>query len=128
MLTRSARTSWLMDKLQATSGNTVQVRRGGRTSVAITAVLTIRDYEVIDESDGMPTSIKSADWLFRASEIVLAGEVITLRAGDELVSTIDDVEHTFQVMPIQRKPAQEARDGRGIMVVVHSKDLTWPQC
>lgn len=128
MLTRSARTSWLMDKLQTTSGNSVRIRRGGRTSAAITGVLTIRDYETINTEDGMPTSIKSADWLFRASELILAGEVITLRAGDELVSTIDDVEHTFQVMPIDRKPAQEARDGRGVMVVVHSKDLTWPQC
>lgn len=128
MLSRSLRASWLHDKLHATSGNTVRIRRGGRTSLDIDGVLTIRDYDVINTEDGMPTSIKSADWLFKASDLVLAGEVIILRAGDELIATIDDVEHTFQVMPIERKPAQEARDGRGVTVVVHSKDLTWQQC
>jgi hypothetical protein len=127
MLSRSLRTAWLMEKLQATSGDSVQIRRGGRTSAAITGVLTIAEYEVVD-ADAMPTVIKSADWTFKASELVLAGEVITLRQGDELVSTIDSTERTFIVMPIANKPAQEAKDGRGTLVVVHSKDITWPQC
>ena len=127
MLSRTARNAWLMDKLQATSGDSVRIRRGGRTSAAITGVLTVSEYDVTD-SDGMPTSIKSADWVFKASEIVLAGEVIILRQGDELVSTIAGDERTFVVMPIAQKPAQEAKDGRGTLVVVHSRDMSWPQC
>lgn len=128
MLSRNARNAWLMEKLQAVSGDSVRIRRGGRLSAAITAVLTIAEYEVTDATDGMPTVVKSADWAFKASEIVLAGEVITLRQGDELVSTINDEERTFVVMPIANKPAQEAKDGRGTLVTVHSRDLSWPQC
>lgn len=127
MLSRALRSSWLLEKLQATSGDSVRIRRGGRTSAAIVGVLTIAEYEVTD-ADSMPTVIKSADWVFKASELVLAGEVIVLRQGDELTCTINGEEKTFVVMPIAQKPAQEAKDGRGTLVVVHSKDLSWPQC
>jgi hypothetical protein len=128
MLSRSQRVAWQHMKQQATNGIAVRISRGGRLSVPITGVLTIREYEVIDEADGMPTSIKSADWLFKAADLVLRGEVITLRARDELVATINEVEHTFQVIPIAQKPAQEAVDGHGVTVVVHTKDLSWEQC
>jgi hypothetical protein len=124
---RSRGLAWMTSKQKAGAGDSVRIRRGGRTSLPITGVLTIAEYEVID-ADSMPTSIKSADWVFKASELVLAGEVIVLRQGDELVCTIDGAEKTFVVMPIANKPAQEAKDGRGTLVTVHSKDLSWPQC
>lgn len=127
MLTRAQRASWLLAKLQTTSGDSVRIRRGGRTSQPIVGVLTIAEYDVID-AESMPTSVKSADWVFRASELVLAGEVIVLRQGDELTCTINGEEKTFVVMPIANKPAQEAKDGRGTLVVVHSKDISWSQC
>jgi len=127
MTLRTRGIAWGISKQKSGAGDSVQIRRGGRTSAAIAGVLTIAEYEVVD-ADAMPMVIKSADWTFKASELVLNGEVITLRQGDELVSTINSEEKTFVVMPIANKPAQEAKDGRGTLVVVHSKDITWPQC
>lgn len=125
---RSRGLAWHREKLQSGAGNTVRIRRGGRLSAEISGVLTIADYEVMDAEDGIPVLVKSADWTFAASALVLAGEVIILRQGDELVSTIDGTERTFVVMPIGGKPAQEAKDGRGTLVTVHSKDVSWQQC
>lgn len=122
MIARAA--AALARSVQRAGGVVVEIRRGGHVISPITATLTVVDHQVADESTGVPTLLKSSDWVFIASELLLGGKPFTFRAGD----TITWGTRVFEVQPIPGRKAYEPHDAAGLIVVVHSKELTSDEC
>ena len=90
-----------------------------------------REYEVLDD-DGTLTTVKSTDWIFRASELSeVAGEEPALpQPGDvwEPDDPATDQEHqdyqaVFEAMPLGNRPCFEPHDTAGVLIVVHMKKV-----
>jgi hypothetical protein len=101
-------------------------RVGGGTHT-IRGVLTVRDYEVVDDQ-GIVTLTKSHDWLFRACDLGNSmppetGDRWKVNTGQNYLSNgeQDDFELPYQAMEIGNRPCYEPHDAQGIMVVVHMK-------
>lgn len=109
--------------LQRVAGYDVVIRRGPRESEEIKGVLSSSTHEVYDEKDQIPTKVKFSDWLFTRSELLIGGTAITPLPGDLIVATIREVERTFKVVPIDKRPCVEPHDHSGLMVVVHTVEL-----
>jgi hypothetical protein len=97
--------------------------RGAIESEPIIGVPTQHEYEVEDNETGLPTRVISYDWRFTASELVLGGNVITPRSGDRWKPTIGDVEETYEVLPIGKRPCFERLDTSGVLLLVHTKKV-----
>lgn len=109
--------------LQRVAGYDVVIKRGVRSTETIVGVLSSSTHEVFDEAEQIATKVKFSDWLFTKSELVLNGKALTPLPGDLIVTTIREVERTFRVVPIERRPCFEPHDHSGLMVVVHTIEI-----
>lgn len=113
--------SWLAGQVQSADGSPVVIRRGASDSGSITATLSVTQHEVWDADNGIPTKRFFSDWVFTKSEIVLDGSAIDLRPGDLILAG----SRQFEVTPIDdKRPCVEPHDAAGVMVVVHSQEVT----
>lgn len=116
---------WLNTKLQTAAGRTVVYRRNQYASGNITAVVTRHEYPVLD--DGLQLTITRDDWLFVASDLLIAGtgsEPIEPREGDEIIETLGGQELIYEVLPIADRPCFEWMDTFRKLILVHSKQVT----
>ena len=103
---------------------------GGEFPMRGTAVE--RDYEVIDD-DGSLTTVKSTDWIFRASDLAsVAGSSGPAKPqpGDtwQPDDYATDEEHqdygaSFEAMLLGNRPCFEPHDTAGVLIVVHMKKV-----
>lgn len=100
------------------AGASVTYSRGSTSNDELTATPTTHDYEVLAD-DGMPTVVRSTDWLFTTSDLTLSETAITPRPGDRITSSGS----TYEVMPIGTKPCSAWVDSTGIITRVHTKKV-----
>lgn len=110
---------WLGSQLQGSAGRQVTIRRQQFVSDAIVGWVT-NEYDEVGD-DGMTTSITVVDWRFVASDVVINGEQVEPRDHDMIVETLNGVEHTYEVLPLQKRKACEWLDDSGVLLLVHSK-------
>jgi hypothetical protein len=98
--------------------------RGDAESETIVGVPVQHEYETIDDETGLPTKVVSYDWTFTAEELAIEGDQITPRKGDRWKPTIGDVEETYEVLPIGKRPCFERADASGVLLLVHTKKVS----
>lgn len=114
----------LSGSLQRVAGTEFRIRRGGDTSEPIKGTLTIATYEVADTETLTLIRVRSIDWVIQQSLIVIEGKSIELRPGDEFEATAGG--KRYEVMPVGKRPCWEPHDANGVMLVVHTKEITCP--
>jgi len=97
--------------------------RGDAESEPINGVPVQHEYEVIDDETGLPTKVIAYDWTFVAAELLIADERVTPRKGDRWRPTIEDIEETYEVLPIGKRPCFERADASGVLLLVHTKKV-----
>lgn len=101
-------------------GVSVTLVRGAAEAI-ITATPSMRDY-LVEDADGIVTTIHSRDYAIDADPIV-AGVEIVPRPGDQIKETIRGVVNVFEVMGIGTRPAVEWADTNGTRLLVHTKRI-----
>lgn len=104
-------------QLARSFGVPVTLRRGAASSAALVATWSQHDYD-ITEPDGFSTLVQSRDYVLKAAETMIAGAVITPRAGDRIV----DGSETFELMTLGKRPAAELLPGN-YRWLVHTKRI-----
>lgn len=107
--------TWLADQLQSHAATSVIVRRGGQSSAAINATRVDATYDVLDD-DGYRHEAKFQDWVFTATDLVIAAVQIQPRPGDVLLVGSESYAVTS---PVDR-PAVEDYDVNRLMLRVHT--------
>lgn len=117
---------WLAGQLQGSAGTPVVIVRGDLQSEPITGSLTVVDVSVWDADTGIPTKVKVSDWLFTAGDLILDGSAYQAKAGDYFKTVEENEEdvRTFEVSPVDKKSVSEPHDAKGLMVVIHTKEIT----
>lgn len=106
--------------LKRAAGVAVTIKRDARESASITATPAVSTHIVDDETTGIPTKVKSFDWIFTAADLVIAGQTVTPKTGDQITRASDGA--TFTVAPIAGRPCTEPHGQYPTMIVVHSKE------
>lgn len=91
-----------------------------------------REYEVIDD-DGTLTTVKSTDWIFRASDLAAAAQSseparpqpgdVWQPADDATDQEQQDYQAVFEAMLLGNRPCFEPHDSAGVLIVVHMKKV-----
>lgn len=113
--------SWLGDRLKSAAGRSVTYLRGSQQFTATGWPAKV-DYEVDDE-DGIPRRVSFFDWTFKAEDLGFDGddELFAVRPGDQITETLNGEEVTYEASPVGKRPAAEAADSAGVLVMVHTK-------
>lgn len=111
--------------LERAASVSVTVRRGPRVSLALTAIPASSVHDSWDAETGIPTKVKSFDWIVAVASLATACAAFPgfsgLRTGDVIVQG----EQSYEIVPpAANKPATEPHDRYGVMVVAHSKEIT----
>lgn len=113
--------AWLGSKLQTAGGRLITYQRAGTSSGTISGVCSKVEYDVLDQNEGVITTVAFDDWMFTASELKISGTVITPRIGDQISETLNGNTITYEVLPIDKRPCFEFADSSGILLTVHTK-------
>ena len=91
----------------------------------IKATPAVNEYEIIDQHTLLPTKVLCHDWIFEAADLVIPGivDAITPRPGDRWKPTVNGVEETYEVMPLEKRPCFERFDTAGTLLLVHTKKV-----
>lgn len=91
--------AWLMGQLKTHASRPVVYRRGA-AEIACSAVPSRSEFTV-EDPNGATVLVESADWIFSYPDLVLAGEALVPRRGDEIEETAGDgTRRTFQVLEL----------------------------
>jgi len=114
--------TWFEDRLKTAAGRTVTYHRGV-DSVSITAVGSAMTHTIPNE-DGIGTQHHSYDWTIAADDLVLDGETVTPRPGDQISETIGSQTVWWEVLDLaDSRPCVEWLDSIGDLLTVHSKEV-----
>jgi len=105
--------------LKRAAGVDVVVRREGRVTATIKAVPATSTHTVDDADTGIPTKIKTIDWIFTAADLVFSGVLCRLQTGDQITRASDGA--TFTVAPIAGRPCTEPHDQFATMIIAHTQ-------
>ena len=107
---------WLNTTLKTSAGNTIVYQRGSST-VSITAPVGASDGERMD-TNGTVYSFLSTDFLIKATDLVLDGEIAIPQRGDLIVW--NSCTYTVLAPKSGEKPYRESGPG-GSVLRVHTK-------
>lgn len=112
---------WLGARLKTAAGRSVTYTRSGQ-SLSVTGWPARHDYEV-DDDDGIPRRVTFHDWTFAAADLDFTSDStpFAARPGDQITETLDGVELTYEVMPIDVRPPSEWLDTAGELILIHCK-------
>ena len=109
---------------QRLAGVEVTYKRGA-LSVELCAVAGKTRYELADE-EGLVAVYYARDYLIRADELVLDGELIQPQLGDTIDETQTDGTHTYKVIDLPGEPAWRWSDEQRVRARVHTKEIAKP--
>jgi hypothetical protein len=109
---------WLASQLGEHAATPVTFARGG-SSVAVTATKGRTDVEVDDGDSVLRSHV--TDWIVRPSALVLAGNVIEPKVGDEFIETVGPTVHTYRVLALGDGEVFRAVDPARTLIRVHTK-------
>lgn len=113
--------AWLEDQREAFLSRTVIYQRGTDT-VEVTATIG-RTLFAVDNGDGAALRVESRDYLIRAARLVLDGDVILPRSGDQVHEMQDGVIFIYQVMAPGDEPVWRYSDPYRRTLRIHTKQV-----
>lgn len=87
----------------------------GNSTIPVTAEVVMRDYQV-DDADGILTTVQSRDYLIDAAALG-----IDPKPGHRIQQTIAGKVHTFELLPLGKRPAAEWADPNKTRWLIHTK-------
>ena len=112
--------AWLADQLHAHASRPITYRRGGQ-QVALNATLGRKDFEA-DTHEGR-LYIRANDFLVRAADLVLGGQLTLPERGDQIDVSFDGATATFEVLGQDGIPPWEFSDPHQQVLRIHTKKV-----
>ncbi|RMF77611.1 MAG: hypothetical protein D6744_11170, partial [Planctomycetota bacterium] len=109
---------WLAQQRDQFLSSPVTYSRGN-DSVVLNATKGQTPFEQVDEH-GVVTTMRSQDFLIRASDLVLTGNQVTPEAGDKITETVGNVTSVYEVMSMQGGPPWRYSDPHEKTIRVHT--------
>ncbi len=113
--------SWLEDQRHQHLTRTVVYQRGG-SAVELAATIGRTVFEQDDHAGGL-TRIESRDFLIRAVDLILAGDVTLPQPGDRIVETDSIATYTYEVMAPGSEPPWRYSDVNRTTLRIHTKHV-----
>lgn len=114
--------SWFGTNIKSAAGRSIVYRRGSGSG-GLTAAGAMHMYEV-QGSDGISTEVHVFDWTIVAADLIVNGEMITPRRGDQIHETLGTKTVIWEVLDISdTRPAVEWLDSAGSLFLVHTKQV-----
>lgn len=107
--------SWLSAKLKSHESSLVTYQRGG-DSVSISATRGTSTEEVFDSSGAASMHTKRTDFIVNAADLILDGETVDPRSGDQIVVGTD----TYEVMALADGKVYEELP-YGLLLRIHAR-------
>jgi len=107
-----------LERIRSVAGKTVTYMRGAN-SVTLTAVVGQSPHEQLDNT-GMPVTAQSRDYLFEASDLVLASVEVLPQQGDQ----ITDNGSTYAVRSVGSEAAWHYSDRARTTIRVHTVEVS----
>ena len=112
--------AWLADPLYAHASRPITYRRGVQ-QVALNATLGRKDFEA-DTHEGR-LYIRANDFLVRAADLVLGGQLTLPERGDQIDVNFDGATATFEVLGQDGIPPWEFSDPHQQVLRIHTKKV-----
>ena len=112
--------SWLTSQLNAHASRPVTYRRGAH-QVVVNATLGRKDFEA-DTHEGR-LYIRANDFLVRAADLVLGGQLTLPERGDQIDVNFDGATATFEVLGQDGIPPWEFSDPHQQVLRIHTKKV-----
>ena len=112
--------AWLADQLHAHASRPITYRRGVQ-QVALNATLGRKDFEA-DTHEGR-LYIRANDFLVRAADLVLGGQLALPERGDQIDVNFDGATATFEVLGQDGIPPWEFSDPHQQVLRIHTKKV-----
>ena len=112
--------AWLADQLHAHASRPITYRRGVQ-QVALNATLGRKDFEA-DAHEGR-LYIRANDFLVRAADLVLGGQLALPERGDQIDVNFDGATATFEVLGQDGIPPWEFSDPHQQVLRIHTKKV-----
>lgn len=112
-----------LDRLQARRASHMSrpvVYRRGSASVEVYATIGSTTFQITD-AQGVMLESTSRDYLIPAASLIIEGNRVDPRAGDQITESVDGRESVYEVMPFGPEPAWRFSDRYGKMLRIHTK-------
>jgi len=113
--------AWLDGQRHTHLTQTVQYQRGA-DSVALAATIGRTEFEQADEY-GVLHRIEARDYVIRAADLMLGGETVLPKAGDQIHETEGAVTHIYEVMAPGGEPPWRYSDPYRVALRIHTKHV-----
>ncbi len=113
--------AWLDCQRHTHLTQTVRYQRGA-DSVELSATIGRTEFEQADEY-GVLHRIEARDYIIRAADLVLGGETVLPKAGDQIHETEGAVTHVYEVMAPGGEPPWRYSDPYRVALRVHTKHV-----
>ncbi|MCA9251275.1 MAG: hypothetical protein KDA54_09075 [Phycisphaerales bacterium] len=94
----------------------------GTDSVELAATIGRTEFEQADEY-GVLHRIESRDYIIRVADLVLAGETVLPKAGDQIREADGNVVHVYEVMAPSGEPPWRYSDPYRVALRIHTKHV-----
>lgn len=113
--------AWLEDQREKFMSRTVIYQRGTDT-VEVTATIG-RTLFAVDNGEGAALQVESRDYLIRAAHLVLGGQPVLPRSGDQIHELQAGVIFIYQVMAPGDEPVWRYSDPYRMTLRIHTKHV-----
>jgi hypothetical protein len=113
--------AWMHNQMRVHAGETVTYRRGGVSSVTLTAVAG-QSFEQRVGPDQQAVEVRVQDWLVKAGDLVLDGMRVEPERMDTICRTLPDGSaELYQVQPLAGVRCYELSDSGRDTLRIHTK-------
>ena len=113
--------AWLDGQRHTNLTQLVSYQRGA-DSVELAATIGRTEFEQADEY-GVLHRTESRDYIIRAADLVLAGETVLPKAGDQIREADGNVVHVYEVMAPSGEPPWRYSDPYRVALRIHTKHV-----
>ena len=113
--------AWLDGQRHMHLTQTVLYQRGAE-SIELSATIGRTEFEQADEY-GVLHRTESRDYIIRAADLVLAGETVLPKAGDQIRETDGALTHVYEVMAPGGEPPWRYSDPYRVALRIHTKHV-----
>ena len=112
--------SWLADRLQDQAAHQVVYERGA-SMVALQATFGSSLLKVDDGDSGVRMVRTDRDFIVRAADLVLGGDVVEPQRGDTVRETVGAAVHVYEVLAPPGEPEWRYSDQHRTILRIHAK-------
>ena len=94
----------------------------GQETAAITAVAG-QSRVIVEDSAGVSIRARRRDWLVRAADLVMGGEVVLPQVGDRVLLTVGEAVQVYEVQRLAGEGCYAASDDLGQVLRIHTRQI-----